>query len=107
MLILYILQLDDCDNRRNNQNKAIGYCYKLSIVFQDIVEILPCDVNKYDSYVELIVKEIALIKGWRKSDNKIRKRIQKQIDKIFINNFPKYEYLSKKELKCKKKRKEI
>ena len=35
---LYPTTLSDCDNRRNNQNKAIGYCYKLSIVFQDIKE---------------------------------------------------------------------
>lgn len=48
-------------------------------------------------------------RSWRGNVKKIkRNRLKiKQIDKIFINNFPKYEYLSKKELKCKKKRKEI
>lgn len=29
-------------------------------------------------YVEMIEREIALVKGWRKSDNKIASRLQKQ-----------------------------
>ena len=36
----------------------------------------PVDAQKYIRYVEMIEKEIALLKGWRKSDNKILKKIR-------------------------------
>lgn len=43
---------------------------------QYIISIIPVDAQKYMRYVDMIEKEIALLKGWRKSDNKILKRIR-------------------------------
>ena len=43
---------------------------------QYIISIIPVDAQKYMRYVDMIEKEIALLKGWRKSDNKILKKIK-------------------------------
>ena len=63
-------------DRRNFQNHAIGNCEQLLQEMQYIISIIPVDAQKYIRYVETIEKEIALLKGWRKSDNKILKKIR-------------------------------
>ena len=63
-------------DRRNFQNHAIGNCEQLLQEMQYIISIIPVDAQKYMRYVEMIEKEIALLKGWRKSDNKILKKIK-------------------------------
>ena len=63
-------------DRRNFQNHAIGNCEQLLQEMQYIISIIPVDAQKYIQYVEMIEKEIALLKGWRKSDNKILKKIR-------------------------------
>jgi hypothetical protein len=40
---------------------------------QYTIEILPVNINKYIRFVEDIEKEIKLLKGWRKKDNKFKK----------------------------------
>lgn len=62
--------------RRNLQNKAIYNCEQLLQEMQFIISIMPTNVNKYMRYVKMTENEIALLKGWRKSDNKILKRIK-------------------------------
>ena len=59
--------------RRIYQDKAIGQCYRLLQELQYTVETLPVDINKYARFVRDIEKEIQLLKGWRKSDNKFKK----------------------------------
>ena len=39
------------------------------------METLPVNADKYLRFGELIEKEIALLKGWRKSDNKFKRAI--------------------------------
>ncbi len=63
-------------DRRNFQNHAIGNCEQLLQEMQYIISIIPVDAQKYIRYVEMIEKEIVLLKGWRKSDNKILKKIR-------------------------------
>ena len=63
-------------DRRNFQNHAIGNCEQLLQEMQYIISIIPVDAQKYMRYVEMIEKEIVLLKGWRKSDNKILKKIR-------------------------------
>lgn len=58
------------DYRRVEMDKAIGACECLKKDLEGAIDILPVNVEKYLPYVEKIDKEIALIKGWRKSDNK-------------------------------------
>ena len=43
-----------------------------------IIEVLPADANKLLRYVDMIDKEVALLKGWRKANGKIAKRLDKQ-----------------------------
>lgn len=72
---IYPTNLAEYEERRMFQNKAIGQCYRLLQELQYTVEILPVDVNKYARFIEGIEKEIALLKGWRKKDNKFKKGI--------------------------------
>ena len=35
-----------------------------------MIDVFPVAAKKYTPYIQLVEKEISLIKGWRKSDNK-------------------------------------
>lgn len=63
-------------DRRNYQNHAIGNCEQLLQEMQYIISILPTDVNKYLPYVSMIDEEIKLLRGWRKSDNRILRKLK-------------------------------
>ncbi|MBR3880348.1 MAG: hypothetical protein IKJ34_01960 [Mailhella sp.] len=67
-------------DRRTMQNKAIGYTEALMEELQFIVAMLfktlGVDVEKYMPFVDMVDKELALLKGWRKSDNKLLRAIQ-------------------------------
>ena len=58
--------------RRLHQDEAIGFCFAIKQELQYAIETLPVDVNVYLRFAEMIDKEVALIKAWRKSDNRIR-----------------------------------
>lgn len=62
--------------RREFQWKAIGNCYQLLQAMQTVTRTLPVNLEKYMPYVDLIEEELALLKNWKKSDNKILKAIQ-------------------------------
>ncbi len=64
--------------RRQFQSKAIATCYQLLQTFQAAIDDLPVDANKYMPFVELIQKELELLKGWKKSGNKILQAIKKK-----------------------------
>ncbi len=75
---IYPVNMNEYYVRRNYQNKAIGNCEDLLQEMQYIIALFPVNVEKYMPYVETIEREIALVKGWRKSDNKIAKRIMEE-----------------------------
>jgi hypothetical protein len=64
------------DLRRSYQDKAIGDCYVLYSELQYIKESFGngTDMNKFIPILEAIDKEEELLKGWRQSDNKLRKK---------------------------------
>lgn len=62
--------------RRTSQDKAIADCESLLKELELTIDILPVDAEKYMQYVAIIDKEIALLKGWRKSDNKRNKSLK-------------------------------
>ena len=64
--------------RRHYQTLAICQCEILLQEFQFVIDVINVDVNKFMPYVELIEKEIALLKGWRKSDNKVLRKLKEQ-----------------------------
>ena len=69
---IMIMNESEYYERRNYQDRAIGYlnCLKQELNF--VVETLgkKINVNKYLRSIEMIDEEIGLISRWRKSDNK-------------------------------------
>lgn len=75
---IYPVCMAEWEERRLYQDRAIGNC---EILFQEMayaLSILPVDVDKYMRYVDIIQRQIALLKGWRKSDNKLKVRLLKK-----------------------------
>ena len=75
---IYPIDEAELSTRRAYQTAAIANCEQLLQELQYIMEVLPIDVNKLLKYVDMIQKEIGLLKGWRKAHAKILKRMQKQ-----------------------------
>lgn len=75
---IFINCIEDYNERRSYQNKAIGYynCVKQELRF--VADYMPSKINlnKYVRCIQSIDGEIGLIKQWRRADNKIRKRIE-------------------------------
>lgn len=69
---IYPTCLTELEERRVHQDLAIGYCYTLVQELQYAIETLPVDVNTFLRFGADIQKEVDLIKGWRKSDNKFK-----------------------------------
>ena len=70
---IYAVHDFEFDLRREYQDKAITNFYQLYQELQYITSIFKTDLNKYVEILDLIDKEVDLIKGWRQSDNKKRK----------------------------------
>ena len=73
---IYPICIEEWNERRIRQDRAIGNCETLLQEMAYVIATVPVDAEKYMEYVWLIEKEIALLKGWRKSDNKIRKKLR-------------------------------
>ena len=69
--------MEELIERRIYQDKAIGQCYRLLQELQYTMETLPVNINKYIPFADSIEREIALLKKWRKSDNKFKKKFKK------------------------------
>lgn len=74
----YPVNFHELEIRRDYQNAAIKDCEILLQDLQYAMQILPIDVNKLLPYVDKVEFEIAVLKGWRKANGKIAKRIRKQ-----------------------------
>jgi hypothetical protein len=85
---VYPTTVYECEVRRRCQNYAIGYCENLMQTIQYISNVIDVDLNKYLPYVDMIDHEIALLKDWRKSDNKIRRRIKRQEEAEYFEQHP-------------------
>ena len=78
---IYPTSVYEYHDRRKFQNHAICNCEQLLQGFQYIISVIPVNANKYLQYVDMIEKEIALLKGWRKGDNRLLKKIVKEESK--------------------------
>lgn len=67
---IWATNLTEAYERRLAQDRAIASCESLLKELELAIDILPVDAEKYMNYVDAIEREIALLKGWRKSDNK-------------------------------------
>lgn len=74
---IWITNISEYNERRNAQTRAIANCESLLKEMELALDILPIDAEKYMEYVDIIIREIDLLKGWRKSDNKRLKELQK------------------------------
>ena len=67
--------LSECDEQRKMQNEAIGYCNNLKRELNHIADTIPCNKNFLVILTRDIDKEIAVLRGWRKSCNVKRKEV--------------------------------
>ncbi|MCC8047307.1 MAG: hypothetical protein LIP12_17775 [Clostridiales bacterium] len=74
---IYPQYMSELEERRKQQDYALGWCDALSQELQYTIETLPVDINKYTRFADMIKQEIALIKGWRKNDNRFKKIVNK------------------------------
>ncbi|HAU84741.1 MAG TPA: hypothetical protein DCW90_04350 [Lachnospiraceae bacterium] len=74
---IYAINLDELNERRIYQDKAIGDCFDLKTEIENIAEQISLNLDKLSPILEMLQKEITLLKGWRQSDNKIRKKFEK------------------------------
>ena len=73
---IYPLNQAELDQRRHYQTQAIINCEQLLQEFHYCEDVLPVAVAKFIPYVEQIEFEIKLLKGWRKANSKINKKIK-------------------------------
>lgn len=64
--------------RRRYQDDAIRGCGELYDIFTLCKGTLPIDADRYERFVQKIEYEATLLKGWRKSDNRILRQIRKR-----------------------------
>lgn len=74
--IQHPVSMNEADERRIYQDRAIAACENLRVDLQDIMDTLPIDKNWMTHVEPDIAKEIVLLKGWRKSDNNMRTAIR-------------------------------
>lgn len=74
---IYVTNTLEYQERRMSQDKAIGNCEQLFDIIQIMLEVFNLDITKYQRYIDMINKEISLLKSWRKSDNSVLKKINK------------------------------
>ncbi len=114
---LYPTTESELADRRRYQTQAIGCCEQLLQEMQFVMTVIDVDVNKYLPYVDLIEKEIALLRAWRKNDtSRLGKKVaeleaKREVDFERRKNKAKQEYIAKlkaeeKETKKNSKRKE-
>ena len=73
---MFVTNLTEYEQRRLYQDKAIGNCQVLKQELQSIVDVLSgLNLNKYKTSIEMIEKELRLIKSWRKSDLRLKKKL--------------------------------
>jgi len=73
---IYPISLEETAERRKYQNKAIINCEQLLCEFTYCADILPVNLCKFMPYIDKISFEIKLLKGWRKSNNELTRKIK-------------------------------
>ena len=62
--------------RRVAMGKAIGTCYAILTNYQRIMMRLRVPDNKYTQDIKNVVKMINSLKAWRKSDNRLKDKLE-------------------------------
>jgi hypothetical protein len=89
---LYISNIHEFYNRRMHWNNALGYCLALQDKLHEIISCINVKVGAYESVFEKLTKELKLIKGVRKSDNKLLNKLNTDLpyynNGFVYNNYP-------------------
>ena len=67
---IYPQSLREAERRRDYQTQAIIVVEQILQLLQYMLTTLSVDPNKFQPVTELLVKVVALLRGWRKADNK-------------------------------------
>lgn len=66
----------EAEMRRDYQTQAIITVEQILQLLQFMLTTLPVDPDKFQPVTELLIKEAALLRGWRKSDNKFMEKFK-------------------------------
>ena len=78
---IYPQCIDEWEERRVAQGKAIGTCYAILTNMQRIMMRLRIPDNKYTLDIQNVMRMINSLKAWRKSDNKLKTKLGQNIAK--------------------------
>lgn len=67
--------LFECDDQRRLQDEVIGLCNNLIRELNYIGDTIPANKNFIARQTDIINKELALVRGWRKSCNETRAKV--------------------------------
>lgn len=66
----------EAEMRREYQTQAIITVEQILQLLRFMLDTLPVDPDKFQPVTELLVREAALLRGWRKSDNKFMEKFK-------------------------------
>ena len=74
---IYPQNLHEAERRRDYQTLAIITVEQIFQLLQYMLDTLSVNPDKFQAVTEMLVKESALLRGWRKADNKFIEQFQK------------------------------
>ena len=74
---IYPQCMTEYEERRVLIGKAIGTCYSILTNYQRVMQRLRIPDGKYSVEIKNLMRMINSLKSWRKSDNKIKDKLQK------------------------------
>lgn len=74
---IYPQNMHEAERRRDYQTNAIIVIEQIVQLLQYMLTTLNLDPDKFQPVTEMLLKESALLRGWRKSDNKLFSKFDK------------------------------
>lgn len=73
---IYPINMQEWEDRRKYQTEAIANAQNLLLAMNRVINNLPVNANKMMRFVDMITLEAKLLRGWRKSGNKLLKKLK-------------------------------
>ena len=73
---IYPINMKEWEDRRKYQTEAIANAQNLLLTMNRVINNLPVNANKIMRFVDMITLEAKLLRGWRKSGNKLLKKLK-------------------------------
>lgn len=84
---IFSFTIEEAYLRRNMQDLAIAACYNIKATFELMVDTITLNNQTMLEFVKKIDEEIALLKGWRKQNNKLIAKMQTQFSEYAKLNY--------------------